>query len=65
MFNEIEQSESSVEDAFFLPEFACAHDDFSLLERLERELSEGKDSHFSALNASDSCTLPLPLVNRG
>jgi len=31
------------EDCFFLPAFACAHDDFSLARRLREELPEGKD----------------------
>jgi hypothetical protein len=35
--------EFSGEDAFFLPGFMCAHDDFSLLEQLRKGLPAGRD----------------------
>lgn len=35
--------EFSPEDAFCIPAFMCAHDDLSLMHRLQSELPEGKD----------------------
>jgi alkylated DNA repair dioxygenase AlkB len=31
------------EDAFFIPEFACAHNDYSLMKSLRSEIPEGRD----------------------
>jgi len=57
------------EDAFSIPEMVCAHDDFSLMDRLKAELPEGKDftdwhgSRHMGMHFEDSAVSSLRLAS--